>query len=68
VKPATVVASTPCPTCGAPEGQRCDYCSAPAHKIHKERREAYRTSTLGIEYLKNRATVMEAQYGIKAVA
>jgi hypothetical protein len=68
VKPAEVIASTPCPKCGVPAGSRCDYCSAPAHKIHKERRAAYKASPLGVMYLKDRAAEMEARYGLTLVA
>jgi hypothetical protein len=42
--------------------------SAPAHKIHEERREAYRNSSLGAAYLKNRAADMEERYGLTLVA
>jgi len=65
VKPSDVIATTPCPKCGAPAGEGCRYCSAPAHKIHKERREAYKTSPIGAEYLKDRAAQMEERYGLK---
>jgi hypothetical protein len=42
VAPRVIIATTSCPKCGAMAGKRCDYRSAPAHKIHKERREAYK--------------------------
>lgn len=45
VSPRVIVAETACPKCGAMAGERCHYHSAPAHKIHKERREAHRRRT-----------------------
>ena len=41
VAPRFIIRETPCPKCGAQAGERCDYSSAPAHKIHRERREAH---------------------------
>src|ERR1700674_3772165 len=42
VAPRIIIAKTPCPKCGAVAGELCHYSSAPPHKIHKERREAYK--------------------------
>ena len=44
VAPRFIIRETPCPKCGAQAGERCDYSSAPAHKIHRERREAHRVT------------------------
>jgi hypothetical protein len=41
VAPRIIIRETACPKCGAQAGERCDYSSAPAHKIHRERREAH---------------------------
>ncbi len=65
VKPSVVIATVFCPKCGAHAGQSCNYCSAPAHKIHKERRAEYKASAAGVAYLQKRAANMEAQYGLK---
>jgi hypothetical protein len=67
-KPAEVIAISVCPKCGADAGLPCDYASAPAHKIHKERREAFRSSAGGKLYLEQRAEMLEAKYGVRAVA
>jgi hypothetical protein len=67
VKPSEVIDTTPCPVCKAEAGEGCDYHSAPAHKIHKERKAAFRASEAGLDYLTHRATQMEERYGIKAV-
>lgn len=67
VKPSEVVETTPCPVCKAEAGEGCDYGSAPAHKIHDERKAAFRASEAGLGYLSQRATQMEERYGIKAV-
>jgi hypothetical protein len=42
VAPRIVISRTACPRCGASAGERCNYSSAPAHKIHRERREAHK--------------------------
>jgi hypothetical protein len=55
VKPSIVIATTACPKCKVTAGVSCDYCSAPKHKIHKERRETFKASSLGAAYLANRA-------------
>lgn len=49
VAPRFIIAVTPCPKCGAKAGELCNYCSAPPHKIHKERREAHRTANSGAQ-------------------
>lgn len=41
VAPRIIISKTLCPKCGAAAGERCHYSSAPAHKIHKERRKAH---------------------------
>lgn len=43
VAPRVITAATMCPKCGAKAGERCDYHSAPAHQIHTERREAFKS-------------------------
>ena len=68
VRPKEVIAWSARPKCDAEAGQRCQYHSAPANKIHSERREAFRNSAAGKMYLKNRAEELEERYGVKAVA
>jgi hypothetical protein len=47
VAPRIIIAETACPKCGAAAGERCNYSSAPPHKIHKERREAHKAVAAG---------------------
>jgi hypothetical protein len=44
LKPQIVVSSTACPSCGAAPGEHCNYASAPGHKLHPARREAFKNS------------------------
>lgn len=67
VKPSVVYTAIDCPFCGKPAGVPCNG-NVKATRIHRQRREAYRNSSLGETYLKDRAADMQERYGLTLVA